>query len=288
MERVNFPQIPQSTDFFPSTVVSTPGGPVCFGANSTFFLPVEQTGLPGLATGWVTPVPGLFPTGNRWSLVSRGQSSTCSRAWPGPPFPVHSLSPSFFLPLLSLLIPSHPPSFTRSVLPFYLPFFSLVLSVFQSRSITLSQTGALYFLLFHPSPNFDFPAVSGPNPRLCLQVRNHHPVFSAHKTLLEFICPPLPSRLSRFLVSLLDLVVCRLALSYRIGPHATGATILTALELDLTLTSAPSSHSRPTTSEYCGSQSNWTSSQCLTTSKHPIYCYTSASPLRSVVFPAVE
>lgn len=103
--------------------------------------------------------------------------------------------------------------------------------------------------MFQPSPNFDSPRSPIQNPRLCLKVRNHHPVFSAHKTLLEFIYPPPPSRLSRSLVSLFELVVYRLALSYRIGPHATGATVLTTLDLDLTLTSAPSSHSRPTPSE---------------------------------------
>lgn len=85
-----------------------------------------------------------------------------------------------------------------------------------------------------------------------------------------------PSRLSRLRVPLFQSRRLSLVVVRQIGPHAAGATVLTTLDLDETDSASSSLLDQPRRT--CSvSQSNWTSSQCLTITKHPISRYTSTS-----------
>lgn len=111
VERVNFPQIPHSTDFFPSTLVSTPGGACVFWGQLHFFPSCRTDGTSGTCDWLGDACSWSFPA---LVVVGFGESSMCSRAWPGPLLLWSSFSrpqpqpfPSFS-PFSLLLIPSSP------------------------------------------------------------------------------------------------------------------------------------------------------------------------------------
>jgi hypothetical protein len=83
-----------------------------------------------------------------------------------------------FSPFSAYSFPIHPHSLVRSYPSTFLSSAWCCLSSNLSLSRSLLNEGSFFFFsVFQPSPNFDSPRSPIQNPRLCLKVRNHHPVF---------------------------------------------------------------------------------------------------------------